>query len=1004
MIIFLMSGWFTMSYGQQGPDMAKHIRAVVVNDKEAPVPRAKVTLGHGNIQVYTDDSGAFSLMVRTDNVLIISANGFKEKVIDLSQSGLPDRIMLESEGLYGSDMIDLPASLQTTQREFVGATDKIAGKDLESQPDMVFSNTLQGRLAGLTARMTTDGPGNNNAELYVRGLSRQTDNQAITVVDGIERPIDFLNPQEIESVEVLKDVNAKILYGPRAANGVVLITTKKGKENTRIFEVSAEYGVNMNTRMAEYLNSAEYARLYNEARANDGLSSFYTQQQIQGYEQSTGANDLLYPDVDYNDYFIEDLNPFRRVNLEYSGGEKGVRYALLAGYRGNQGIEKVGKAVEQDRFNVRGNLSIDLSRSITAHLGANGIIESRKWGKLHQGDFYSALKTQRPNEFPFVITDPDFMGEETPLGEEQIPPLGGSLLNPQSLYGDVVYGGYQEHQFFYGQTNFGLDFDLGNLLKGLSVSAEVTFDNYQYHRAQQINNPVRYAVRAVTPDSLVYTKLNNRLIGGNRSESGNDIERNLGWSAKANYRVTVNNDNHLSLTLSHFYYLNDQKNNRQHTENTNTFLKSTYAYKDRVYIDWVQSVMGSNRFARKNRYKYFSTFGVAWVLSEEEFLKGAKNLDYLKVKGTYGMMGYDRATGFYLYNTRFSNGGNVNFGERNQQGVGRTIYNNLGNPDLKWETSAELNLGVEGLFFNRSLAVEVNYFNEVRDDIIFNSPSSIYSSTFNPYAPHNLGKVVNNGIDGKVTYYGGSGRLRYEVGANVLYARNRVVRADAIDNSDAYLNVEGNPSDAIFGYVSNGLFRSEEAVAEAPYQALGPYKAGNISYQNLNNDGIVNEQDRKVIGNSFPRTSIGINANLKYKGFGLSLLGTSELGVDFMRNNTYYRNSGEGKYSVLARDRFHPVNNPGGNLPALTTYNPTNDFQGSTFWIQDASFFRLKNVEVSYTFSNDTRVARNITVYLRGTNLFVLSGEKDLDPEVPASGVDNYPLMRVITGGLTIGF
>ncbi|WP_161554579.1 SusC/RagA family TonB-linked outer membrane protein [Sinomicrobium soli] len=977
---------------------------MVVNDEGNPVQRAKVVLGNGNIQVYTDDSGVFSLEVRPDNVLIISANGFREKVINLAGTDVPDRIVLEKAPLFASDVIDLPASLKSAKREFVGATDRVTGKALESQPDMVFSNTLQGRLAGLSARMTTDGPGNNNAQLYVRGLSRQTDNQAITVVDGIERPIDFLNPQEIESVEVLKDVNAKILYGPRAANGVVLITTKRGKENTKIFEVSAEYGVNMNTRMAEYLNSAEYARLYNEARANDGLSPFYTEQQIQGYEQSTGANDLLYPNADYNDYFIEDLNPFRRVNIEYSGGDEGVRYALLAGYRGSEGIEKVGKAVAQDRFNVRGNLSIDLSPSLTAHLGANGIIESRKWGKLHQGDFYSALKAQRPNEFPFVITDPDFMGEETPLGEEQIPPLGGSLKNPQSLYGDMIYGGYQEYQFFYGQTNFGLDLDLGKLVKGLSVSTAVTFDNYQYHRAQQINNPVRYAVRVVTPDSLVYTKLNNRVIESDRSENGNDIERNLGWSANINYKTTVDDYHDISFTLSHFYYLNEQKDNRQHTENTNTFLKSTYAYKNKIYIDWVQSVMGSNRFARKHRYKYFGTIGAAWILSEENFLNGAKYLDYLKLKGSYGMMGYDRATGFYLFNTRFTDGGNVNFGERNQQGVGRTVYNSLGNPDLKWETSTELNLGVEGLFFNRSLAVEANYFNEVRDDIIFNSPSSIYSATFYPYTPHNLGKVVNNGIDGKITYYGSSGNFRYDIGANFLYVKNRVVKADAIDHPDTYLNVEGNPSDAIFGYVSDGLFRSDEAVANSPYQALGPYKTGNISYRDLNNDGIVNEQDRKIIGNSFPRTSIGINANFKYKGFGMSLLGTSELGVDFMRNSTYYRNSGEGKYSVLARDRFHPVNNPGGNLPALTTYNPTNDYQGSTFWIQDASFFRMKNVEVSYTFSNDTWTVRNIRVYLRGTNLFVLSKEKDLDPEVPASGVDNYPLMRIVTGGLTIGF
>lgn len=1010
-ILFAVLLGFHLNLCAQGSGNLR-VDSKVTNAEGDPIFNAKIVLGNGLVTTYTDKEGTFSLEAKTGNIMMISALGYKELVIDLSMATPPKEIVLENANLYDTKAYELalPAGLTTTKRSFAGATDQVRGEELESYPDIVFSNSLQGRLSGLTARMTTNGLGNNSAQLFVRGLSREGSNGAITIVDGVERPIDFLYAQEIESVEVLKDAASKILYGPRAANGVILITTKRGKANTKVFRASVEYGVALNTRMAEYLNSAQYATLYNEARANDGLTPFYSQDQIIGYRNSTGENDQLYPNADYNDYFVADANPFRKAYLEYTGGSEGAKYALLAGYTGTQGIEKVGPAAKQDRINIRGNLDIDLSPSLVAHLGANGIIESRSWGKLNQDQFFSKIRNERPNEFPFEIKDPNFLAEDTPLGEMLIPPLGGSFIRPNSLYGDMVYGGFQEHQFFYGQVNFGLDLNLDQVLEGLSVRTDLSFDNYQLHEADQINNPIRYAMQTITgsngQDSTAYVKLNNRQISTNRSESRDNIERNLGWTSNIRYQPKINDRNDLSLTLSHFYYINDRKGSRQKDENTNTFLRTAYSYKDRVYVEWTQAVMGSNRFAKGNRYEYFSTLSAGWVLSEENFMKDIRHLDYLKLKSSFGRVGYDRATSYYLYDTRYSDNGNVKFGERNQTtGIGRTSFTNLGNPNLKWETSQEFNVGVEGLAFQKSLHFEFNYFNELREDIIYSNPSAIYSDLNGAInMPQNMGRVTNNGVDGKITYYGRSGDFRYDVGANFLYVKNEIDRANTIDNPNRYFNRMGNPSDAIFGYVSKGLFKNQQEVDEAPFQALGTYGVGSVRYEDLNKDGVITEQDQRIIGNSFPRTSLGVNANFHYKGFGLHVLGTSELGVNFMKNNSYYRNSGEGKYSVIALDRFHPVNNPNGSQPALTTYYPANDFRDSSFWIEDASFFRLKNVEFSYTLSNDTHIAKMVRFHLRGTNLFVLSSVEDLDPEVPNSGVYNYPLFRTITGGVTVGF
>jgi outer membrane receptor protein involved in Fe transport len=329
----------------------------------------------------------------------------------------------------------------------------------------------------------------------------------------------------------------------------------------------------------------------------------------------------------------------------------------------------------------------------------------------------------------------------------------------------------------------------------------------------------------------------------------------------------------------------------------------------------------------------------------------------------------------------------------------------IGNPDLQWETSTEFNIGIEGLALNNSLGFEVNYFNEFRDNIIFDNPSALFSSiNGNLNIPQNIGQVSNQGLDASINYFKTTGDFVWSLGGNFLYVKNKIIRTDEVMHPDEYLRQTGRPSDAIFGYVSNGIIRSEADLNDGPFQALGSYGVGNLAYEDLNGDGLIDERDRQQIGNSFPRTTLGVNFSLNYKGFGLFVLGTSELGVNTMRNNSYYWNDGEGKYSSFVRDRFHPVNNPSGNVPALTTLAAQNDFRASTFWLEDTSFFRLKNVELSYTLANAAWTVRNLRLFVRATNVFVVSAIQELDPEVLNAGVTNYPIFRTVTGGLAVRF
>jgi TonB-linked SusC/RagA family outer membrane protein len=904
--------------------------------------------------------------------------------------------------------INLPLNNVVDRRSFTGAVAKISGEDLLRYPDLSLSNTFQGRLMGVYVRSTSSGLGNNTSSLFVRGLSRGGSDNALTLVDGIERPIDFLNPEEVASVEVLKDAASKILYGPRAANGIILITTKRGMEGRNVLNVKAEYGLSSVGRMPEFLDSYQYAQLYNEARANDGLSPFYSQQALEGYRNSSGPDDQLHPNVDYYNYFINQSAPIRRASLNYSGGGDNSKFALVLGYTGANGFEKHGKTPTQDRINLRGNLDFRISDDFKAFVDAAGVIDRRLWAGLNQNEVFGAMSTHRPNEYPIFITDPALTGQLPAIGLSYVPPLGGSFVRPANLMGGLAYGGYTQHNYFYGQTNFGLDLNLNKVVKGFSVKGVLNFDNYQFFQSGRAETAPTYSRQSVIDgngqETVSYVNLLKRVVANSDVRQSEEITRNYGFTGSLNYNNQFENSL-LTGSLSHFYYKRENSSTYQDTENTNTLLNLRYAIANKIFLDGSAALMGSNKFAKGNRYGLFPAIGLGWVLSEENFLNNSTSINFLKLKTSFGILGYDRATAFYLFDDRWGNNGTYTLGEANAGNtVPRTSLNLIGNPDLKWEKSRELNIGVEARMFDNNVSLEFNYFNELRYDMVIN-PFNIYSTFSGGLYPRlNIGETFNNGVEGQITWQNKIGEVDLRLGGNFIFSKNDVLANESLIFNEQNLNSINQSSDIVFGYLANGLFKNQAEVDAAPKQTLGQYGVGDISYADLNGDNIIDERDRKVIGNNFPRTSIGLDVNLKYRGIGLYVLGTSELGVNNMRDNNYYRNNAESKYSILALDRFHPVNNPDGNMPRLTTYSGSNNNVASTYWIENANFFRLKNVELSYDLAAGGKTVQNYRFFARGTNLFVLSDNKDLDPEVINAGVTNYPLYRTFTLGASVNF
>ncbi|WP_372772781.1 SusC/RagA family TonB-linked outer membrane protein [Mangrovibacterium sp.] len=983
------------------------VSSVVEDASGNAISGATVHANEGAVVVLSNAEGKFTTQAKQGTVILIEAEGFAPIYWDLSKEPVMAKILMDEipVKMGANDMVNLPLEHQVSQRSLVGAVSKIEGRDLERYADPLLRNSLQGMAAGLNVIMNAGGMANNAASVYVRGLSRNDTNGPIFIVDGIERGFDDINPEEVETIEILKDATAKILYGSRAANGAILLTTRRGEAHKRVIDSKVEFGVGLTSRMPKFLNSAEYAVLYNEARANDGLTPRYTSEDIANYKNSTGENDLLYPNADYYDYFLRDYTTYNKATLNVSGGNKNAQYAFMAGYMGYGGLQKVGTDPRQDRFNIRINLDMDITNDISSFINMSAIMDSWKYSGLDHSSTFSALSSHRPNEYPFLI------GEEyIEPTKDGVPAYGASYMYAANLLASMENQGNTNEQYINQQMTTGFNFDLGDFTEGLEASVSLSFDNYFF--GSQVIAP-KAATYIPVADYTTLTEDGSPLVNFQLARAGvTDTQYNL--NSKSTLRTTAMNAKVgyekeigaglLNASAGYFYYLKEVAGSSQNIENDNLFLRANYAIDNKYILEGTLAYMGSNRFMEGNRHFLSPAIGAAWILSEESFMSGDV-FDYLKAKASFGILGYDVATAHYLYENRWSGNGSQSFGEKNSgDSPGKVSLDSWGNPDLEWEKSREINVGIEGLAFNRQLSFEVNYFNEYRYDMI-DQVDEQYASMFGPFKYYtNYEEVANNGIELDIDYRNAVGDFSYRVGANLTYSKNNYKVKDEVAYS-ADRTTEGRPTSVMMGYEALGLFGKDVEITGAPTQMFGPYGEGDIAYKDQNGDGMIDDLDKVELGLNTPTTFLGLDVELKYKNWGLYALGTASLGSMETLSNTYYRNNGESKYSVLANDAYHISRNPNGTQPGLTTTTGANNTVSSDFWMQRGDFFRLKNVELSYTleFAPGSTVKKT-KFYVRGNNLLVLSDIKDLDPEAPNAGVSNYPVIRMLTGGVSISF
>ncbi|MFR9579028.1 MAG: SusC/RagA family TonB-linked outer membrane protein [Rikenellaceae bacterium] len=980
------------------------ISTTIVDENKEPIVNAQMITREGAVSDYTDAAGDVTIQAKSDGIILIEALGYDDVVIDLTKGFVPTEVVMKKVGILETsrDMVERADERKQKLATFTGAQSSITGEELESYVDYSLSNAFQGRFAGAVVSATSGNHGNNNSGIFIRGLHRNDTNGVMVVVDGMERLYDDISPEEIESITILKDAVGKILYGSRGANGVMVITTKRGVANKRVARISAQTGVMVATRTAKYLDSYEYATLYNEACENDGIAKMYSDSMLEGYKNSTGENDLYYPNVDYSDYFLNNSVNFTKATLDMSGGNNKIQYAVIGSYLGGNGYESTGPTSTMNRVNIRGSMNVNITDKIRFVANSAAVFENRDYGNLDGNTIYNRVASYLPNEAPLII-DADLVGWE----ESSVPYFGASKRVTANLLADTAYGGNMSENYITSQTNIGLRFDLGDYVEGLTFGSDFMFDNYEYFQYGQTDQYATYALVGTGDDGTpILQQVRSTTLESEDSRESYSSNRTTNWRAMFNYGKSFGNHD-IDAGLAYNYYYYENIGVTQDIVNTYATLSVNYVYDDKYTAEGSFAYLGSNRFNANNRYFMSRAIGLGWILSKENFLSDNKYVDFLKLKASYGVIGYDEAIDYDLGSYDWGNESTTSFGEGNTSSTATFEIINVAS-DIDWEYTREFNIGVEGYFLGGRLRGELNYFHETRKDMVsaVNYKVADVISTFIEY--DNVGSVRNSGMDGYLEWSDRRGNLSYTVGVNALLSKNKILEWNEVNYPDSYnASVVGQSTSAIYGYEAIGLFGTNGIdVATHPEQRLGDYQDGDIAYRDLNGDNIIDESDRSVIGNSHPTGTFGLNINLNYKRWGLYLLGTAEVGIQTMKSNGYYWIDGLSKYSEIVNDRWHAENNPDGTYPRLTTLTASNNLVNSTFWLDSAAYFRLKNAQLSYTFDfkSPNSAFDKVKLFVNATNLFVLSSIKELDPEVLEAGVTNYPVSTAITGGINVTF
>lgn len=835
---------------------------------------------------------------------------------------------------------------------------------------------------------------------------------ALVLVDGVPRSASNVRASEVESITVLKDAAAVVLYGSRAAKGVILITTKRGKEEPMRIDVRGNAGINVPKSYPKYLDADCYMTLYNEACRNDGIAERYDASTI--YNTAAGTNPYRYPNIDfYSDDYLRKAYYNADVTGEVTGGNDRTHYYMNFGMNYNNDLVKWGEAKNNYdmTFNVRGNVDMNLTSWLKATTNA-AVVYTNQYDGRGTSDFWSQAATLRPNWFapllPIDMMDPnsasiqEYITNSNHLIDGKYL-LGGTSADQTNAFANLLASGYVKEKARMFMFDVTLAADLSSILKGLSFKTAYSVDYTSYY-SEAFNET--YAVYEPTwanvngKDMIVALTQHNIDQKDNNEYVGKSMyDQTMMFSAQFDYANTFAKRHNVAATLLGWGYQTQSSADENHessdyhrTSNVNLGLRAAYNYDHKYYADFSGAVVHSAKLPEGNRNAFSPSVTLGWRISNEDFFKDNVSwVNDLKLTASYAKLHQDLdISNYYMYKGSFSktDGHWVQWHDGTAGGWTPTSRGG-DNPDLDFVTREEFRVGLDATLFNRLLRINANYFHQDTEGLLTQGTSTIYPSYFSLGDTNNFLPWINyeadrrTGFDFSLTANKKFGEFDVTLGFNgMVYASEALIRDESYD--EEYQFRAGRPLDVSYGYICEGFFEDQADIDSHARQAFGgTVKPGDLKYKDVNEDGVIDSKDQVELGKngwSAPPFSFGLNLTVKYKNFSLFAMGSGQTGsVDF-KTSSYYWNRGTSKFSEVVLGRWTEETKETATYPRLTTTNGDNNYQTSTFWMYDRNYFTLDQVQLTYDFPEKTfknSFVRGLSVYCGGSDLLTISKERE---------------------------
>ena len=1009
-------------------DQGKVIHGTVKSIDGSVLPGVNIVI-KGTIKgVTTNSEGEYTLAVEGNNpILVFSFIGYLSQEVPVGKNSVIDVILMEDT--KNLDEVVIVGYGSQKKSTLTGSIAAVKSEEILKAPTSNITNSLTGRTAGVVIAQRSGRPGDNQADIFIRGRATTGDASPLIIVDGAERPsFGDIDPNEIETISVLKDASSTALFGIKGGNGVILITTKSGKEGKPRISYTGNFALQTYSSLPETLDSYTSASLLNEANANVGKAPAFTEAELQKFKDH--SDPLLYPDFNWYHYLTRKYYPQTQHNINVSGGTKIAKYFVSAGYLFEDGYLKkfdspygYKSTPSYDRYNFRSNVDLQLSDDLSVSVRLGGRLEKRY---SPAADPYYSTGTYQDAEIEYLLSRVNYIPSYAfvpylPDGRYmENNSVGVNLTNP---LGWLLSKGYSIRQTNSIESTIGLNYKLDKLVKGLSFRAQYAYDAYFQASRSQTGTFTSYNINKTTGEITLGTTsfaTADTPLGAIISSYNGNI--NFDLQTSLNY---VRDFKQHSLTgMALFQRQCKRISGAQAPYATQGFVgRFTYSYGNKYFAEFNGAYNGSENFASGKRYGFFPAVSGGWTISNENFMKSATWINLLKIRGSYGKIGFDKIGGSrFLYLDEYSQSTsqvlfgwptNVQFGYPTSVGTYTSIiHSRIGNPDLTWETSTKRNIGFESSFFDHLISFNVDFFDEHRSGILLTRASGLvsYGET---YPMVNFGEVYNRGYELELKHQNkGRGDLKYAVTAQLSFARNRIENMDEPYAKPAYQKSAGYRIGQYRGYLTDGFYRSQEDIDNSTPNKLGKAIPGDLKFVDFNNDGFITSDDIVPIGYSnVPEYTFSIEPYIGWKRLSLSVM---VQGVENVSSNLMFDQRGLNANQMFKHmlGRWTPETADKATWPALQPAVGGNfmSYNLNDFLLIDASYVKIRNAQLTYRIS-DKAVRKlgvsSMRIYLSGQNLYTWTKMLYIDPEnfqrrAPQAATNVYPTPRVYNIGVNV--